>query len=87
MHRNNQTRETTMKELIIQDKLEYFIPNKFVNFDEYQDMFYLRKRIQEILPDKPDEVVYGAIEFANAKLKPPRKRLDYINILVEKLRE
>lgn len=75
-----------MSEATIQDKLQYFIPNKFVNFDEYQDKFYLKKRIQEILPDKPDKLVYSAIEFANTNLKPPRKRTEYINILIKQLR-
>ena len=75
-----------MDESIIQNELNDFIMNKFVNFEEYQNMFYLKKKIQEILPDKSDNEVYEAIEFANARLKPPRDKKGYINILIEKLR-
>ena len=40
---------------------------------------------QEILPDKTDNEVYNAIEFANTNLRPPINKMDYIKALIEKL--
>ena len=74
-----------MNEVFFQNELKDFILNKFANFEEYQDKFYLKKKIQEILPDKTDNEVYNAIEFANSNLKPPINKMDYIKALIEKL--
>ena len=74
-----------MRNLAIKKQLEHFILDNFVNFEEYQDKFYLKKRIQEIVPEKNDDIVYRAIEEANTVLKPPRKRTDYIRVLLENL--
>lgn len=76
-----------MRAATIQSELDNFILENFVNFDEYQNKFYLRKKIQELLPEKSDEEVYNAIDYANVKLKAPRNKAKYINILVKKLKE
>ena len=74
-----------MNKILFQNELKDFILNKFVNFEEYQDKFYLKKKIQEILPDKSDNEIYNAIEFANGNLKSPINKIDYIKALIEKL--
>jgi hypothetical protein len=74
-----------MNKTNIRSVLEEFIPHKNVNFEEYQDKFYLKKRIQEAIPGKTDAVIYKAIDFANEFVKPPRMRTDYINVLIKKL--
>ena len=74
-----------MERIVIRKKLEDFIPEKFVNFREYQDKFYLKKRIQEILPEKTDEIVYSAIEYANSCFAEPARRRNYIRTLLDKL--
>ena len=74
-----------MNKILFQNELKDFILNKFVNFEESQDKFYLKKKIQEILPDKSDNEIYNAIEFANSNLKPPINKMDYIKALIEKL--
>jgi len=74
-----------MENFILRRKLEYYIPDKFVNFDEYQDKFYLMKRIKELVPGISDIVIYRAIDFANNTVIPPRRKSDYINILLRKL--
>jgi hypothetical protein len=76
-----------MSEATIQIELDNFILENFVNFDEYQNKFYLKKKIQEILPEKSDEEVYDAIDYANVRLKAPRDKAEYISILVKKLKE
>lgn len=74
-----------MHKIDIRNVLEEFIPNKNVNFEEYQDKYYLKKKIQEVIPGKTDEVIYKAIDFANEFVKPPRPRTDFINVLINKL--
>ena len=74
-----------MENFILRRKLEYYMPDKFVNFDEYQDKFYLMKRIKEFLPGMSDISIYGAIDHANSTVIAPRKKSDYINVLLGKL--
>ena len=74
-----------MENFILRRKLEYYMPDKFVNFDEYQDKFYLMKRIKEFLPGMSDINIYGAIDHANSTVIVPRKKSDYINVLLGKL--
>ena len=74
-----------MENFIFRKKLRYYLPDKFVNFDEYQDKFYLMKRIKEFLPGISDITIYSAIDFANNTVIPPRRKADYINILTRKL--
>jgi hypothetical protein len=74
-----------MNKTNIRSVLEEFIPHKNVNFEEYQDKFYLKKKIQEAIPGKTDELIYKAIDFANESVKPPRVRDDYINVLLKQL--
>ena len=74
-----------MENFILRRKLEYYIPDKFVNFEEYQDKFYLMKRIKEFLPEISDITIYSAIDFANSTVIPPRRKSDYISVLMRKL--
>jgi hypothetical protein len=76
---------TEMESFTLRKKLEYYIPGNFVNFDEYQDKFYLMKQIKEFLPGMTDDNIYRAIDYANNTVLPPRRKSDYINILLGKL--
>jgi len=49
--------------------LESLNYGSFINLNEYQDKFYLKKEIQAAFPEIPDEVIYKAINSINIKMK------------------
>ncbi|MEJ2615872.1 MAG: hypothetical protein P8Z35_13015 [Ignavibacteriaceae bacterium] len=56
-----------------------------VNVQEYQDKFYFVKNLKILLPEIPEDKIYKAIEITNLSLKPPRKKKDYVDLLIKKL--
>ena len=56
-----------------------------VNVQEYQDKFYFVKNLKVLLPGMPEDKIYKAIEMTNLTLKPPRKKNEYVDILIKKL--
>lgn len=52
---------------------------------EYQDKFYFVKNLKELLPEMPEDNIYKAIEITNLSLKPPRKKKEYVDLLLQKL--
>ena len=56
-----------------------------VNVQEYQDKFYFVKNLKTILPEISEDKIYKAIEITNLRLKPPRKKKEYVDLLVQKL--
>ena len=65
-------------------ELEEYIGDNVVHYKEYQNKYFLKKKIKEILPDKSDDFIYQAIEYANKEIKSTKKRKDYIKLLLEK---
>ena len=66
-------------------ELDKYILDRFVNFSEYQNKYFLKKKIQEIMPDITDDKVYNAIEITNKLLKQPSKKKTYISFLSDQL--
>ena len=66
-------------------ELEECIEDNVVNYAEYQNKYFLKKRIKEIFPHRSDDFIYRAIEYANSNIKLPRKRKVFIKLLLEKL--
>jgi hypothetical protein len=56
-----------------------------VNIQEYQDKFYFVKNLKVLLPGMPEEKIYQAIDVTNNSLKPPRKKKEYVDLLINKL--
>jgi len=56
-----------------------------VNVQEYQDKFYFVKNLKTLLPEMPEDKIYKAIEITNLSLKPPRKKKEYVDLLIKKL--
>ena len=56
-----------------------------VNVQEYQDKFYFVKNLKILLPEMPEDKIYKAIEITNLSLKPPRKKKEYVDLLIKKL--
>jgi hypothetical protein len=56
-----------------------------VNVQEYQDKFYFVKNLKVLLPEISEDNIYKAIEITNRSLKPPRKRKQYVDLLIKKL--
>ena len=56
-----------------------------VNVQEYQDKFYFVKNLKILLPEMPEDKIYKAIEITNLSLKPPRKKKEYVDLLIQKL--
>jgi len=65
-------------------ELEEYIEDNVVNYKEYQNKYFLKKKIKEILPHKSDDFIYQAIEHANRNIKSTKKK-DYIKLLLEKI--
>jgi len=56
-----------------------------VNVQEYQDKFYFVKNLKLLLPEMPEDKIYKAIEVTNLSIKPPRKKKEYVDLLIKKL--
>ena len=76
--------------MVLTERIKEF-DKKFVSrvifSEEYQDKFYLKKSLKEIFPDLPDELIYKAIERCNKKLKPPRRKKEFIKTFVNSVFE
>ena len=66
-------------------ELEEYIGDNVVIYEEYQNKYFLKKKIKEILPHKSDDFIYRAIEHANRNIKSPKKRKEFIKLLLEKI--
>lgn len=56
-----------------------------INVQEYQNKFYFVKNLKVLLPEMPEDKIYEAIEITNLSLKPPRKKKEYVDLLIKKL--
>ncbi len=76
--------------MVLTDRIKEFdkkFLSMFIVSDEYQDKYYLKKTLKEIFPDLPDELIYKAIERCNKKLKPPRRKKDFLKTFVNSVFE
>lgn len=71
-----------MESSLIFNKLTEQIVDDYIHVEEYQDKYYLKKEIKNIFPDLTDDVIYKAIEDANLKVKPPKKKNEFLKALV-----
>jgi hypothetical protein len=74
-----------MKESFLKEKINDLLLYDSVALEEYQDKFYFVKNLKNIFPEIPETNIYKAIEFTNENLHPPRKKKEYINLLINKL--
>ena len=74
-----------MKADILKEKVRDLILYDYVNFEEYQNKFYLVKNLKILFPDLPEDYIYRAIESTNSSVSPQRKKEKYINLLINKL--
>ncbi len=68
-------------------ELEKYIEDNIENYKEYQNKYFLKKKIKEILPDKSDDFIYRAIEHANMNIKSTKKKKEFIRLLLEKIKK
>jgi hypothetical protein len=61
--------------------LENLSYGSFPNLKEYQNKFYLKKEIQTVFPEIPDEIVYKSIETTNICLHEYYLSKKYITML------
>ena len=66
-------------------ELYYYINDNVLYYKEYQNKYYLKKKIKELLPNKSDDFIYRAIEYANRNISPSKRKKEYIKLLLEKL--
>ena len=66
-------------------KLQEVIYEKYVESEEYQDKYYLKKQIQMLFPELTEPTIYTAIDVANALVSPPRRKDEFISILAVQL--
>ncbi len=71
----------------IKIELKNYIEDRVDLYEEYHNKYFLKKKIKELLPDKTDDFIYQAIEYANKRIKFSNKKKDYINSLLEKIIE
>ena len=73
-----------MKNKKIKKELEEYIDENVTNYKEYQNKYFLKKKIKELLPHKSDDFIYRAIENVNSKIKTSKKK-EYIVLLLDEL--
>lgn len=66
-------------------RLQEVIYERYVESEEYQDKYYLKKQIQMLFPYLAEPNICTAIDTANALVSPPRKKEEFINILAGQL--
>lgn len=71
-----------MNKKVCKQMLEDVILEDYIKSDEYQYKFYLKRKINDLLPDLSEETIYKAIESANEKVKPPRKKGEFLDIIL-----
>jgi len=69
---------------IIYKELKKYIENNVDLYKEYQNKYFLKKKIKEILPNKSDEFIYRAIDKANCN-KNKQSKKEFILILLDEL--
>lgn len=74
-----------MDTMEIKKRLQQIIYEKYVDSEEYQDKYYLKKQIQIVFPELNESIIYTAIDAANAIVRPPRKKDDFIKALTVEL--
>lgn len=73
-----------MKSKNLKNLLEEYIDENVLNYKEYQNKYFLKKKIKEILPNKSDAFIYRAIENVNSKIKTTKKK-EFIMLLLDEL--
>lgn len=74
-----------MKKEELKTELRRYIIDSEVNFEEYQNKYFLKKKIQDSLPELPDAVIYRAIDKTNGEVKRPYQVKVYIDLLLNNL--
>lgn len=67
--------------------LKEVLTENYVFSEEYQDKYYLSREIMEKLPSLSEKLVYGAIDFANGSVNPPRKTGRFIDAFISFVQE
>jgi len=65
----------------LSEELKYY----YIFSEEYQDKYFLYKEIKIALPELTEDSIYKAIDYANGKVRPPRKTKKFIEAFTEKL--
>jgi len=73
-----------MKSKNFRKELEEYIDENVLNYKEYQNKYFLKKKIKELLPNKSDAFIYRAIENVNSKIKTSKKK-EYVVLLLDEL--
>jgi hypothetical protein len=74
-----------MKESFLKEKINELLLFDSVALEEYQNKFYFVKNLKILFPEIPETTIYKAIDYTNENLQPPRKKKEYINLLINKL--
>ena len=61
------------------------ITGKEVFSQEFQDKYYLHKKIKIALPEFSDDILFRTINICNEKLKSPSKKNDFVNFFSKTL--
>ncbi|HEX2963449.1 MAG TPA: hypothetical protein VHO43_16745 [Ignavibacteriales bacterium] len=76
-----------MDKKLLKKALKEVLNEDYVFSEEYQDKYYLSREILEKLPSLNEKQVYGAIDFANGIVSPPRKTGRFIDAFISFLQE
>lgn len=74
-----------MKLVEAENNLRSILPDKYVNSDEYQDKYFLMRKIKKIIPSLSDEIIYSTINKCNNIIAKPRKRDDFIKTFLNQI--
>lgn len=69
----------------VRKKLSDSITFEVFPVEEYQDKYYLLKKIKNIFPELPEQKITEAINFANSEVKSSGNKKKFINALSVKM--
>jgi len=70
----------------IQKAINDKITGNEVFSQEFQDKYFLIKKIKRALPEFSDDILFETINICNEKLKSPCKKNDFVNIFSKTLK-
>ena len=74
-----------MRRTKLERKLKAALPAESIKSEEYQDKYFLMKKIHGALPNLSDALIYDIIDSCNIELASPIKRDEFIKTFINQI--
>lgn len=74
-----------MRKSDLENRFKRVITDRYIHCTEYQDKYFLMKKIMDIIPSLDESLVYAIIDKCNQQLSLPAKREDFIKLLINQI--